>query len=449
MEQTSNPITQFLQMEPTSDQMKALDSIYSLFTEQRENDFLIIRGSAGTGKSTLIKAVSDYLTQKEMHFFLAAPTGKAAKVVQKKTGYSVRTIHSLIYKPEPLEHGCGVKMVRKQNQSAEPTIFIIDEASMISDVLTNNENFVASKPLLSDLLDYIKQGNGTNQVIFIGDVYQLPPIGSNDSPALSPNYLRTVKRLSGEMVELTEVKRQGNGSYILKNATLLRQCIAKGIPFPGIDSKMLDRSTTALRKYMELYDPESFNRITVLAWTNRDVNWFNSAIRDRLGYNPAPISIGDQLSLHTNWLGNGRMIMKGDSGIVRQLDEGTKQYAGLHFVSAGIEFTDSLGERFTVNSKILLESLTSPDGEIGYEKENALFAEVMKHNAAFRESRMPYDDEYIGAMHMRYGYAITCHKAQGGEWDNLILHPWIPKNDYRWQYTAVTRAAKELYSFAA
>ena len=447
MTPTNNPITQFLAMEPTNDQVKALNGIYRLFTDNRENDFLIIRGSAGTGKSTLIKAVSDYLTQKELRFYLAAPTGKAAKVVQKKTGYTVRTIHSLIYKPEPLEHGCGVKMVRKQNLSAEPSIFIIDEASMISDILTNNESFIASKPLLSDLLDFIKQGNVSNQVIFIGDVYQLPPIGSNDSPALSPIYLQKIKGLNGEMVDLTEVKRQGSNSYIVRNATLLRQCISEGVPFPGIDSKMLDRSTTALRKYIELYDPENFNIVTVLAWTNRDVNWFNNAIRDRLGNNPKPISLGDQLTLHSNWLGNGRMIMKGDSGIVRQYDDLIEQYAGLHFVSVGIEFVDSLGEKFTVYSKVLLESLISQDGEIGFEKENALFAEAMKHNVTFRESKTPSDDKYLGAMRLRYGYAITCHKAQGGEWDNIILHPWLPKNDYRWQYTAVTRAAKELYSF--
>lgn len=449
MSQPTNPIIQLLTIDPTQEQVKALEMTYQLFTENLENDFLIIRGSAGTGKSTIIKAITDYLTQKETKFFLAAPTGKAAKVVQKKTGNLVRTIHSLIYTPRPLEHGCGVKMVRKQNFTSDYTIFIIDEASMISDVLNNNENFIASNPLLSDLLDFIKQGNQKNQVIFIGDIYQLPPVGSTDSPALSLNYLRNNKGLKGEMIELTEVKRQDDGSYILKNATQLRQCLAKGISFPGIESKMLDKSTMALRKYMEIYDPESFNKITVLAWMNRDVNWFNSAIRDRLGFNPQPIAVGDQLTLHTNWLGNGRMIMKGDSGIVRQFDDHIEEYAGLHFLSSEIEFSDSLNDKFKVSTKVMLETLSSQDGDIGYENENRLFAEVMKHNPTFRETRMPWDDKYIGAMRLRYGYAVTCHKAQGGEWDNVILHPWIPRNDYRWQYTAVTRAAKELYSFRA
>lgn len=449
MAETNTSLRGFLTVEPTSEQIKALDLSQEFINQNQQDDFLIIRGSAGTGKSTLVKAITDYLTSKEQKFVLAAPTGKAAKVIQKKTGFAARTIHSLIYTPEPLKHGCGVKMVRKPNQSKDKTIFIVDEASMISDVLASNENFVASKPLLTDLLDFIKQGNNENQVIFIGDIYQLPPVGSKESPALSPNYLISKKGLKGTMVELTEVKRQDKDSYILKNATLLRQCMELGIPFNGITCKMLSKSTSALYKYMELYEPELFNKVTVLAWTNRDVNWFNNAIRDRLGFNPKPLVSGDQIQLHQNWLGNGRMIMKGDTGIIRDIDDRVENYAGLRFANANLEFADGIGEKFNVVTKVLLDVVTSADGEIGHEKENALFAEVMKHNATFRESRMPSDDKYIGAMRLRYGYATTCHKAQGGEWDNVILHPYIPRNDYRWQYTAITRAAKELYSFAA
>lgn len=449
MAETNTSLRGFLTVEPTSEQIKALDLSQEFINQNQQDDFLIIRGSAGTGKSTLVKAITDYLTCKEQKFVLAAPTGKAAKVIQKKTGFAARTIHSLIYTPEPLKHGCGVKMVRKPNQYKEKTIFIIDEASMISDVLASNENFVASKPLLTDLLDFIKQGNIENQVIFIGDIYQLPPVGSKESPALSPNYLISKKGLKGTMVELTEVKRQDKDSYILKNATLLRQCMESGIPFTGISCKMLSKSTTALYKYMELYEPELFNKVTVLAWTNRDVNWFNNAIRDRLGFNPEPLVSGDQIQLHQNWLGNGRMIMKGETGIIRDIEDIVENYAGLRFANANLEFADGVGEKFNVTTKVLLDAVTSADGEIGQEKESALFAEVMKHNGAFRVSRMPSDDKYIGAMRLRYGYATTCHKAQGGEWDNVILHPYIPRSDYRWQYTAITRAAKELYSFAA
>lgn len=449
MAENRSSLRSFLTVEPTSEQIKALDLSQEFINENHQDDFLIIRGSAGTGKSTLIKAMTDYLTSQEHKFVLAAPTGKAAKVIQNKTGFAARTVHSLIYTPEPLKHGCGVRMVRKPNQSKEKTIFIIDEASMISDVLAKNESFIATAPLLTDLIAYIKQGNNENQVIFIGDIYQLAPVGSKESPALSPNYLNSNKGLKGRMVELTEVKRQDKDSYILKNATLLRESMERGIPFTGIYCKMLSRSTTALHKYMELYQPEIFNNVTILAWTNRDVNWFNNAIRDRLGFKSKPLVSGDQIQLHQNWFGNGRMITKGETGIIRSVVDKVESYGGSNFCTAELEFTDGIGEKFNVVTKILLESLISPDGEIGYEKESALFAEVMKHNATFRESRMPSDDKYIGSMRIRYGYAITCHKAQGGEWENVILHPYMPKNDYRWQYTAITRAAKELYSFAA
>ncbi len=448
MEQNTS-LKGFLTVEPTSEQIKALDLSENFFTENRQDDFLIIRGSAGTGKSTLVKAITDYLTSKETKFVLAAPTAKAAKVIQNKTGFAARTIHSLIYKPEVLKHGCGVKMVRKQNQSADQTVFIIDEASMIIDVLMNNESFVASKPLLTDLIDYIKQGNKSNQVIFIGDVYQLPPINSLDSPALSPTYLTTQKGLKGAMVELTEVKRQDKDSYILNAATLLRNSIEKGVGFPGLECNMLNKSTSAIYKFMELYEADKFNKVTVLAWRNNDVNWFNNAIRSRLGFRLNSLSEGDQITLHANFSGNGRAIAKGESGIVRKVHERIEQFADINFCDVDIEFSNGVGEKFNVSTKVMLDVLTSLDGEIGFAKENALFAEVMKYNSTFRESKMPSDDKYIGAMRLRYGYAVTCHKAQGGEWENVILHPWVKPNDYRWLYTAITRASKELYSYNA
>ena len=136
------------------------------------------------------------------------------------------------------------------------------------------------------------------------------------------------------------------------------------------------------------------------------------------------------------------MIMKGDTGIIRDVSGRIENYAGLNFAAAELEFSDGIGENSMLLPKCYWTQFISPDGEIGHEKETLCLPEVMKHNATFRESRMPSDDKYIGAMRMRYAYATTCHKAQGGEWENVILHPYMPKNDYRWQYTAITRAAK-------
>jgi ATP-dependent exoDNAse (exonuclease V) alpha subunit len=247
---------------------------------------------------------------------------------------------------------------------------------------------------------------------------------------------------------LTEVKRQGNDSYILKNATNLRKSIENGHFFQGIESERINnRSTGALYKFVELFEKENFGKVALIAWTNKDVNWFNNAIRTRLGFDNSRLSVGDQISMHQNWLGNGHLILKGETGIIRSVNS-IEMYAGMNFATAEIEFTDNKGLPFQITSKVLIESLTSETGDIGIENENALFAEAMKRNGAFRESKSIADDKYLSALRLRYAYATTCHKAQGSEWEHVILHPYMNK-DLRWQYTAITRASKELYTFAA
>jgi exodeoxyribonuclease-5 len=369
-------------------------------------------------------------------------------VMQSKTGHSAKTLHSLIYNTEQLENGYGVKLTRKTNLSQTISVYIVDEASMISDKQSSSEKFVSGTPLLSDFIKYVKEGNKQNKIIFIGDIYQLPPVGSIESPALSIDYLQGQKNLKGRMAVLTEVKRQGSDSYILKNATNLRKCIENGHSFQGIESERItNRTTGALYKYVELFEKENLGKVAFIAWTNKDVNWFNNAIRTRLGLDNARLSVGDQIAVHQNWLGNCRLILKGETGIIRSV--GTFElYAGLNFATAEIEFTDHKGAPFQITSKVLLESLTSETGEIGFENENALYAEAMKRNGAFRESKAISDDKYLSALRLRYAYATTCHKAQGSEWEHVILHPYMNK-DLRWKYTAITRASKELYTFAA
>ncbi len=265
-------ITDFLNITPTDEQYNALVKVADFIEETAILDFMIIQGSAGTGKSTIAKDITEYLSYKEIKFALAAPTGKAAKVFQKKTGHIAKTLHSLIYKPEKAKHGCGIKLIRKQNLIENYTIFIIDESSMISD-------------------------------------------------------------------------------------------------------------------------------------------------------------------------------MKGENAIVLDAESSMENYAGLHFKNVKIQYLDSNGEMILANTKVLLESLTTIDGNLSLEQENALAHESNKRNPIYRESQNNVDDPYLGALRLRYGYAITCHKAQGGEWDNVILHPWMPKEDLRWQYTAITRASKDIFTY--
>lgn len=441
-------LSDFFSLTPTSQQSNALNSIGE-FLENDKLDFFILSGSAGTGKTTLLKAVTDYLDSNDVQFYIAAPTTSAAKIVQQKTGFPSKTIHSLIYEPIQLKHGVGVEFKRKLNINKSESIFIIDESSMISNKLSRSESFVSKSPLLTDLLKYIKEGNKKNKVIFIGDNCQLTPINEFFSPALEETYLESNFGLKGRKEELTEVKRQGEGSYILANATKLREAIKAGGTNFNISCNMLPKSTAALHKYIDLFDPSNPNKITVLAWTNKDVNWFNNAIRDRLGFNPEPLSIGDHIFLNQNWMNNRVFLMKGEKGTITDIGSNFEKYADLNFVNVSVQILDEMGNPFTIKSKVLLESLYSKTGELSREQESNLFAEVMKHNGKFRETRKLSDDKYLGALRLRFNYATTCHKAQGGEWENVILHPYFNKDDLRWQYTAVTRASKELYSFAA
>lgn len=444
-------MTKHLGFQPTTEQADALAQLEKFVVEGNNEEVFILRGSAGTGKTSLVKALTEYLSESNIKFFIAAPTGRAAKVISSKTDRTARTLHSLIYTPEQMDNG-GVRLKRKVNTNESFMVYIVDEASMVSDSVNQSDNFLVTKPLLSDFIDFVKQGNKQNKILFIGDVYQLPPVMSQDSPALSVNYLQKKFGLQVKMAELKEVKRQDADSYILENATLLRNCLIEGKKFPGLKCKQEKNFTYALHSFLGMFDNTQLEKVIFLALSNRDVNFFNNAVRDRLyGRDTKPeLAEGDVVSLHTNWVGSGRMIMKGDSGIVKSVDMGSiDTFAELRFANAQVEFSDSVGEKFNIKTAIMLGTLSSQDGNIESEKETALFAEVMRHNATFRESKMPWDDKYIGAMRLRYGYASTCHKAQGGEWDNVIIHPFHDKNDYRWLYTAVTRARQELYSYAA
>ena len=445
------PITtlqRFLPFSANAEQTNALLMLANFVDFQNQQDFFILRGSAGTGKTSLVKAVVDYLADATVPCYLAAPTGRAAKIIGQKTKHLALTIHHTIYKPEALENG-GVKMARKVNMIHTPSIYIIDEASMISDTVFTNEHFFVPNSLLADLLNFIKQGNQRNKVIFIGDVYQLPPVKSLDSPALNGHYIQQKYGYKGECFELTTVMRQGEDSYILKNATAIRESIRLGKDFAGLTCPKVNFFNQSLLYYLQHFDAQRPENVGMIAFANRDVNYFNNAIRQRLGKNSSTLAQGDLVSVQNNWLGNSKFIVKGEYGVIKNIDPTPEIVADLHFTTAEIAFTDNLGEKFNVSTKILLDTITSENGTLTNEQEKMLTAHAMKHNPTFRESKKPYDDKYVGAMRLRYGYASTCHKAQGGEWDRIILHPYYNRSDNRWLYTAVTRAKQELVTWAA
>jgi len=447
MENKTTDILEFLEVTPTGEQIVALQKIKEFSSEENKDDFIILQGSAGTGKSTIIKAITNYLTEMDTEHYLSAPTARAAKVMQSKSRVIAKTIHSLIYKPEPLKKGAGVRFNLKNNNNTEFSIYIIDESSMISDTLNNSENYISSAPLLTDLLAYVKDGNPKNKVIFIGDHYQLPPVNSYHSPALSKHYLIDNKEINGDLLELNQVMRQTQGSYVMNNAEKLRDAIKRGIQQPVLSFRMLNSSTQALNTLCEKYDRDNINKTTLIAWTNRDVNWFNNKYREVMGLSGKPLNIGENIMLNNNIMTSKGYVMNGEIVKINELDPSIERFEEIQFQNASIEFIDGEGEKVQATTKIMLDTLHTHNGELPNQKTNQLIHTRYKLNKDFRESQNPMDDIYVGALRPRYAYAITCHKAQGGEWENVILHPYRPKDDLRWLYTANTRASKEIYSY--
>ena len=434
-------------MKPTQEQRIVLSDIASFFGDH-EQDYKIILGAAGTGKSTILKWVLGMLFRDEKPFYLCAPTGAASKVMRRKTQHESRTVHSLIYDTERLKNGLGVRWVLRTMESKEPSVFIIDESSMISDMVHSSDRYFSEKPLLTDLIAYVKSGNEKNKIIFIGDRFQLPPSSSEKkSPALSVNYLQQKHKLEGSLITLNQVLRQGEGSYVLDAATALRHSMENSLESPELKLTNLNNATSAILKYIDLYDISNPSKTAIVAWTNKDVNFFNGAIRDRLGLSGNVISSGDQMVMQCAWSNGVDYIMKGDIVYINEVSEYEEKFADLTFRNVSLSYVDSNFETKVVRAKVLVEVLTSFKGELNLKAEDKLCRRLIKKNPRLRESKNIFDDKYAGALRLRYGHALTCHKAQGSEWENVILHPYMPLNDLRWQYTAITRAVKDVYTY--
>ena len=446
------PIQKFFEYSPTEDQVNAMHALDRFISDESDTDVFILDGSAGTGKTSLMKAVVNCVFKCGGKVQLAAPTGRAAKVLRQHTGTGAKTIHSLIFRTSETPDG-KIEFERREVEPGKPTLFIVDEASMISDEHDRSGNFIAPGALLSELLRYIKLTNAKSKVLFIGDRCQLPPVMKFSNPfsgALDENYLRKKFKLSVEALSIRQVVRQKESSPVLTLATALRERIECN----NVSPLAIEPSAAwwQLRDYyVSEYSSEQLDRACVIAYTNKDVNFWNQQIRDHLFGSPDALLVsGEQVIFHENWLATGTHIMKGDSAVIESVSDDTEVFAGLHFKDVQLKYEDHNGQWASFQSKCLLETLNSEKGALMKEQEKALRAEVMKKNEKYRKSLMRIDDPYLSAFRLRYGYAMTCHKAQGGEWDRVILHPYRPGTDSnRWTYTAVTRARTELLTWAA
>lgn len=474
----------------TNDQRNALEKLQT-FLESDERVF-ILQGYAGSGKTTLLKGLVEYLKSIEKKYQLMAPTGRAAKVINQKTGFESTTIHKGIYSFEELQE---IKQSEDENDvsflyqykirnnpEVHDSILIIDEASMVSDILSQGEFFrFGSGHLLRDLVTYgrIQETTTTSKIIFIGDPAQLPPIGMNFSPALDSTYLSETYKVSVSQAEMKEVKRQDANNGILISATKIRQCLTSGY-FNDFDLRenYRDIFNPAYKDYLETYKAQQDQKI-IICYKNKTALDLNRDIRrDKFG-DDLPIQASDIVIIGGN---NYRLgIMNGEFAIVSEAspsvesrevtfyDKGGKtQSVRLTWRSISLVLPDENNQPKTITG-FILENYLYGDNYLKPEEQRALYIDFKNRHPKLKKGTEEFkeviiNDKYFNCILLKYGYAVTCHKAQGGEWANAFVfwdigtqanfnfyeseHNRSGKTNsefYRWAYTAVTRASKKLF----
>ena len=433
---------------PTSEQKNALTALAEFVSEENNEDFLILCGAAGTGKTSITSALIGYLNAGKVNYSIAAPTGRAARILGRKTNSVSATIHSKIYTVEPNKETGAVKFSLKKNTCADYTVFIIDEASMIASGVStkNNHLFQTDDSLLNHLTKFVKQGNSKNKIIFLGDKNQLPPINEQESNALNPNYLRSNFGWTGRFHYLTEVKRQEDGSYILTNAIALRNAIDNESPvIPAISAYRHRNGFVAARDFAKQYNPNNPDIAVSIGQSHKANKIFNDEVRKNVFSGQIRlVEPGDLMLFTQNWKRNGDILFNGDHVVIEEVHlDKIETVANLHFAPVKLKARALDGSGQMIEDYIMLDVLLSEKPDMDVTLENALRSERFRKNIRFRESGKPEDDRYVGAIRLMYGYAITCHKAQGGEWDKVYVNTFGVK-DPKWSYTAVTRAKQIL-----
>lgn len=414
------------------------------------NPAFILNGYAGTGKTAVVGALVKTLREIGAPTVLLAPTGRAAKVFSAAAGAPAWTIHRRIYRmPVPGMLGASVSL----NQNRTPnTIFIVDEASMIADTESERNSSV-----LHDLLEHVYAGAPGCRLIFVGDTAQLPPVGSAFSPAMDADTLRTLG-LKVTRAVITQTVRQAAGSGILHNATLLRRCLRQAEPqFPLLvttnDVKALS-GADLIDELSAAYAADGVDSTILITRSNRTATEANRAIRAGVFYSEEELVRGERLLIAKNnylWTDTRKrldFIANGDIAAVTAIHS-TESLHGFRFADVTLQFPDRDAE---VECKIMLDSLGSDSPAIELPRLAHLYNARLAALGATQPSALRRDP-YYNALQVKYAYAVTCHKAQGGQWRNVFVDssaiyapdPENPHELYRWLYTAFTRATRRLY----
>lgn len=459
-EQFAQLFRQQIPFEPTSGQSDAIDLLSSFICERSENQLFILKGYAGTGKTTLVSALVNALDALNQKTVLLAPTGRAAKVFSVYSGKKAYTIHKHLYRVYSKDGIVSFK--RKENKNAH-TLFIVDEVSMIG-TGTASESLFASNNLLDDLFDFVFEGENC-KILFIGDDAQLPPVNSSESPALDEEYLKRVYHLDILTHQLTEVVRQAFDSGILFNANILRNKIAREECIPPLFSNKNFPDFCRIQggdleeELNTLYSQNDEDHLVVITRSNKRAYIFNREIRNRILYRENEIATGDYIMAVKNnyfWLDESSevgFIANGDILEILAINKQTELY-GFHFADVTVRLCDYPNYPH-IDIKIILESLSCEGASLSGEQSNRLYQEVSQDYMDISSKRQRYlkikKDPYLNAVQVKYAYSLTCHKTQGGQWKNVLIDsPYLidgtmDKEYLRWLYTAITRATDKVY----
>ena len=441
--------------QPTTQQDQIINDISEFVTTIGNRSIFMLKGYAGTGKTTLVSALVKSLPAIGKRSVLIAPTGRAAKVLSKYSKKFASTIHRKIYWIRT--NKSGNTFIKLKENLHTNTIFIVDEASMISEA---SDSGFGNRSLLQDLIKYVYEGIDC-KLILIGDKAQLQPVNLDISPALNEEILFLNYNKQVVSKELTEVVRQKKDSLILENATRIRKKISvNDYSHPKFltNSEVVKINTGEdLQEALECaYSNEGLNNTTILCRSNKRANQYNQQVRIKIRWQENEISTGDKLMIVRNnyfWLdenSSAGFIANGDIVEVIKIKEVIERY-GFRFAKAVIQMTDYVNEK-ELDVILLLDTLTSEKPALTYEQYKALYREVgLDYKGEKEINKKIKENIFFNALQVKFAYAITCHKSQGGQWDNVFVDlgyytdDMLDKSFFRWLYTAFTRASKKLY----
>ncbi|MDP2888334.1 MAG: AAA family ATPase [Bacteroidota bacterium] len=446
---------------PTSGQEELSLKLADFVAESELDAIFLLKGYAGTGKTTMLSSLVKTFTKFKFRSVLLAPTGRAAKVLSSYTGQNAYTIHKNIYRQQSSSDGSG-RFVLNKNLFKD-TFFIVDEASMISNSNAETSIFGSGR-LLEDLIEYVY--SGTNCRLFlVGDTAQLPPVGLDVSPALSKKDLDFYDRCVYEY-ELTEVVRQDMHSGILFNATFIRNLITEGSYTSGyfhLECKQFEdirriSGADLIEEISTCYDRFGLIETIVVTRSNKRANKFNEGIRSTILYKEADISVGDLIMIVKNnyfWLeANEKIdfIANGDIAEIIAIYKHEELY-GFRFANISLRLLDYPDIEF--DCKIILDTLSIESAALNSEQNRKLFDAVAEDYQDIRSKKKRWEkireNPYFNALQVKFAYAVTCHKAQGGQWNAVFVdqgyltEEMLNKEFLRWLYTAFTRPTERLY----